>query len=45
MASKDPGRPIRIMTVDDHPALRDGIDAIVEQQSDMTLVGEASNGL
>lgn len=44
MASKDPGRPIRIMTVDDHPALRDGIAAIVEQQSDMTLVGEASNG-
>ncbi len=44
MASKDPGRPIRIMTVDDHPALRDGIAAIVEQQADMTLVGEASNG-
>jgi len=37
-------KPIRIMTVDDHPALRDGIAAIVEQQPDMALVGEAANG-
>lgn len=35
---------IRIMTVDDHPALRDGIAAIVEMEPDMVLVGEASNG-
>lgn len=40
----DTPRPIRIMTVDDHPALRDGIAAIVELQPDMMLVGEASNG-
>lgn len=37
-------QPIRIMTVDDHPALRDGIAAIVELQSDMVMVGEASDG-
>ena len=36
--------PIRVMTVDDHPALRDGIAAIVELQDDMVMVGEASNG-
>ena len=40
----DMAKPIRIMTVDDHPALRDGIAAIVELQPDMLLVGEASNG-
>ncbi len=40
----DLGKPIRILTVDDHPALRDGIAAIVELQPDMVLAGEASNG-
>jgi DNA-binding NarL/FixJ family response regulator len=38
-------KPIRLLTVDDHPALRDGIAAIVELQTDMVLAGEASNGL
>ncbi|SDQ87108.1 two component transcriptional regulator, LuxR family [Pseudoxanthomonas sp. CF385] len=37
--------PIRILTVDDHPLLREGIAAVVEGQSDMELVGEAANGL
>lgn len=37
-------KPIRILTVDDHPALRDGIAAIVELQPDMVLVGEAADG-
>jgi DNA-binding NarL/FixJ family response regulator len=37
--------PIRILAVDDHPTLRDGIAAIVQLQDDMVLVGEASNGL
>ena len=36
--------PIRILTVDDHPLLRDGIAALIADQSDMTLAGEASNG-
>jgi len=44
MQTFETARPIRIMTVDDHPALRDGIAAIVELQRDMLLVGEASNG-
>jgi DNA-binding NarL/FixJ family response regulator len=37
-------RPIRILSVDDHPVLRQGIAALVAGQSDMSLVAEASNG-
>src|SRR6202034_2413344 len=35
---------IRILAVDDHPMLREGIAALLASQSDMKLVGEASNG-
>jgi DNA-binding NarL/FixJ family response regulator len=35
---------IRIMAADDHPLLRQGIAAIINSQSDMVLVAEASNG-
>jgi DNA-binding NarL/FixJ family response regulator len=35
---------IRILAVDDHPLIRQGIAGLVAVQSDMTLVGEASNG-
>jgi DNA-binding NarL/FixJ family response regulator len=36
--------PIRILTVDDHQLLREGIAAVLEVQEDMTLVGQASTG-
>ncbi len=36
--------PIRILTVDDHPLVRQGIAGLVEVQPDMVLVGEAFNG-
>jgi DNA-binding NarL/FixJ family response regulator len=41
--STDPSL-IRILAVDDHPMLREGIAALLASQSDMKLVGEASNG-
>jgi DNA-binding NarL/FixJ family response regulator len=36
--------PIRILTVDDHPIVRQGIAGLVAVHSDMSLVAEASNG-
>jgi DNA-binding NarL/FixJ family response regulator len=35
---------IRVLIVDDHPLLRDGIAAVVDGQPDMTIAGEATNG-
>ena len=35
---------IRILMVDDHPLVREGIGRQIELESDMTLVAEASNG-
>jgi DNA-binding NarL/FixJ family response regulator len=35
---------IRVLAVDDHPMLREGIAALLASQSDMKLVGEASTG-
>jgi DNA-binding NarL/FixJ family response regulator len=35
---------IRVLSVDDHPLLREGIAALVNAESDMKLIAEASNG-
>src|ERR1700681_2449340 len=35
---------IRILAVDDHPVIRQGIAGLLAVQADMSLVGEASNG-
>lgn len=41
--SPDP-KPIRILLVDDHPLLRQGVAALAGDETDMQLVAEASNG-
>ncbi len=41
----DDSKKIRILTVDDHPILRQGISALIQDNSDMALVAEAANGL
>lgn len=38
-------KAIRILVVDDHPLLRQGIEAILADQEDMSVVAQASNGL
>ena len=40
-----PIRQMRILVVDDHPLMRDGIVSMVESEPDMTVVAQASNGL
>ena len=35
---------IRVLSVDDHPLLRDGVAALIGNQTDMVLIAEASNG-
>jgi DNA-binding NarL/FixJ family response regulator len=36
--------PIRILSVDDHPLIRQGVAGLLEVQADMQLVAEAGNG-
>jgi DNA-binding NarL/FixJ family response regulator len=37
-------RSIRILIVDDHSIVRQGIAAMIENEMDMTVIGQASNG-
>ena len=40
----DDTKRIRILAVDDHPLLRQGVAGLIADESDMTLVAEASDG-
>ena len=40
----DETAPIRILVVDDHHVVRQGIAALLDTEADMSLVAEASNG-
>lgn len=44
MGKKNEEAKIRVLCVDDHPLLREGIAVIINSQPDMSLVGEASSG-
>ncbi|WP_233222140.1 response regulator [Sphingomonas deserti] len=36
--------PIRVLVVDDHPMMREGIVAVLARQDDMVVVGQAADG-
>src|SRR5215469_1215373 len=44
MSTMQASELIRVLSVDDHPLLREGIAAVLEGQSDMKLVGQSENG-
>jgi DNA-binding NarL/FixJ family response regulator len=39
-----PKSPIKVLTVDDHPLMREGIGSVLEREPDIKLVAEACNG-
>lgn len=41
--SKAPAK-IRVFSVDDHPLLREGLEAVINNEPDMVLIAQAANG-
>lgn len=37
-------QPIRVLVVDDHPLLREGVSSVIGTQEDLAIVGEADSG-
>ncbi len=44
MSSENDAAPIKVMIVDDHPMVADGIESILESYDDVQVVGTLSNG-
>lgn len=40
----DSDSPIRVLIVDDHPMMRDGLRSTIEREMDMCVIGEAVDG-
>jgi DNA-binding NarL/FixJ family response regulator len=40
----DSGPQVRVLVVDDHTLMREGIAAVIARQSDMTVMGQAADG-
>jgi DNA-binding NarL/FixJ family response regulator len=41
---RGPGDPIRVLIVDDHALFRRGLEMVLEQEEDVDVLGEASDG-
>lgn len=44
MISRPPDDPLQVLVVDDHPALRAGLAAMIQAQPGLALAAEAANG-
>ena len=38
------GKPVTVLIVDDHPVVRDGLNAMLSAETDISIVGEAGTG-
>jgi DNA-binding NarL/FixJ family response regulator len=41
---REPGRPLRVLLADDHVTVRHGLKLLIDAQSDMKVIAEASDG-